>query len=924
MCRLDDFSLAANNRPWTPRPKVRFKREFDPFWMAGEACGVAKFDCFIRGVGFNGLQMRNGAGNAPEKIRSWPRDNRGVRGWRWLGLTLGVAILLFRPGPAAADPTFDTTTPISFFTNVASRLLSAQLNVNLTQLQIYPTNQYTPAVHRLLQVTANILDAENTNFYPSVFRPLFAADAAGDVYICGYAQVTNVSGPSDPQLATPYAPAELVDFAGMDPVADGNGLVNVYGVPWVIGAKQGLPNFNQLSLISAAQVTRKLELTRTSLDVATASYSTNQEYIIGPITNEVGISFWNPYSSAYPRPLQVVVSDSLNEFMTNGYHVWPLHSDASPTNFYTNVVINAWPGSQWSGTPPNMLPQMSSFFSFNWGVLYQSPLAYDFATHNFLNYTCFNPEMSNLDQIGLSVTNYLQGYILDGGNVIDYVELCSAVCGGLNQALADWNYPQVGNVYYQWSTNTLGTASTVPFGVLNQLYISGHPPAPGGPTPVSEIPLGGQWSTALTVMGLITPGAEAAFFDGFFTASFDYQGKTYVNRQMSMQAPYTPTRTVYVSLLLQANDPLVHYLASDLNGQTGTRAIWAAQQVATNCVWTHSDDPGATQPMPTPPATPLKGRYQPWGQLGQMAAMGATVDQNAYNLAYKDPLVWTADGWNFPTGQTWNLSWLGQVHRGTPWQTIYLKSTNILAYSNSGFPTGLVTWAAWTGDLLQDAATGAYLDATESAPVYDWQLVSLLAAVLNTNDLRTQFPVSDPDPNAWAMELDGLTALTNIVEYPGAYISPEFSPIVISSNSAQAVMIADAIESAKAVFLGQVFHGIGDILAAPQLTVESPFLNVNPAAQQEYAINDQAYEAIPSQLLPRLRMDPWGTMVSANGQVQVEFSGYDGHDYAVQASPDLVSWTSVSTNSPVNGVFDFNLPAAGSPAAQFYRTVLVR
>ena len=50
------------------------------------------------------------------------------------------------------------------------------------------------------------------------------------------------------------------------------------------------------------------------------------------------------------------------------------------------------------------------------------------------------------------------------------------------------------------------------------------------------------------------------------------------------------------------------------------------------------------------------------------------VDANAYNLALKDPLVWQSDDWDFPNGQTLNSDWLGQVHRGTPWQTIYFES----------------------------------------------------------------------------------------------------------------------------------------------------------------------------------------------------------------------------------------------------------
>jgi hypothetical protein len=74
-------------------------------------------------------------------------------------LTLCLAVQLSIATFATAGPVFDTSTPVSFFTNVASRLLASELKVNLSRIQVYPTNQYTPSVHRLLQVTANILDA---------------------------------------------------------------------------------------------------------------------------------------------------------------------------------------------------------------------------------------------------------------------------------------------------------------------------------------------------------------------------------------------------------------------------------------------------------------------------------------------------------------------------------------------------------------------------------------------------------------------------------------------------------------------------------------------------------------------------------------------------------------------------------------------
>jgi hypothetical protein len=91
----------------------------------------------------------------------------------------------------------------------------------------------------------------------------------------------------------------------------------------------------------------------------------------------------------------------------------------------------------------------------------------------------------------------------------------------------------------------------------------------------------------------------------------------------------------------------------------------------------------------------------------------------------------------------------------------------------------------------------------------------------------------------------------------------------------------------------------------------------------KYGITDSAYEAIPAQLLPLLRLDSIGEMTLANGQIQVKFSGYDGQAYAVQVSSDLVNWTSVNTNSPVNGTFQFNISSTGSLIPLFYRSLLL-
>jgi hypothetical protein len=142
--------------------------------------------------------------------------------------------------------------------------------------------------------------------------------------------------------------------------------------------------------------------------------------------------------------------------------------------------------------------------------------------------------------------------------------------------------------------------------------------------------------------------------------------------------------------------------------------------------------------------------------------------------------------------------------------------------------------------------------------------------------------------------------------------------VVISSNSPQASVIANAIQSARMNQPGQFFREVGDILATPQLTEQSPFLNLSSD------INDEAYEIIPSQLLSLLRADSIGSITPVNGQTLVQFTGYDGHAYAIQVSSDLINWVSISTNCPVNGMFGFTNSAAPNANQQFYRSVLLQ
>ena len=255
----------------------------------------------------------------------------------------------------------DASDPLGFFSVVADKLLRSTFSFGVTNIPVYVNGQfvYTPSVNRLLQLAANVYDAGNTNYFPVVFRPCFGR-IGNDVFITGYEWVY-----SSVQLDFPLAQTPM-DIT--DPRVGTIAGINVFGIPWIIGAKKGLPNFNQLALVNTVTVTRKLQVIRDSLNIFPANfpanYVTNQMYAMS-IGNSLGISFWNSYNNSYPRPLTIYAADWLNVTLTNAAASWKsmFKFDLPPT------VIPAWPRSQWSGLPPNTTPNTASFFATNWHLI---------------------------------------------------------------------------------------------------------------------------------------------------------------------------------------------------------------------------------------------------------------------------------------------------------------------------------------------------------------------------------------------------------------------------------------------------------------------------------------------------------------------------------------------------------------------------
>ena len=194
--------------------------------------------------------------------------------------------------------------PIQFFTNAAIRLLAnagytvgrsdqppnllvtnyvgGVLVTNL-EIPLWPTNYYTPSVHRLLQLAANLYDSTTNRTFrassrrtasPTVFRPVFsgyAGPSGNAVSITGYEEVLDTR-------VLNQAVLDLADPASRFLIHRGDDIHMVAGIPLIIGAKKGFPNFNEFGMRTAVTITRKLQFLRQNGGSTSAIAVTNQMY----------------------------------------------------------------------------------------------------------------------------------------------------------------------------------------------------------------------------------------------------------------------------------------------------------------------------------------------------------------------------------------------------------------------------------------------------------------------------------------------------------------------------------------------------------------------------------------------------------------------------------------------------------------------
>lgn len=700
--------------------------------------------------------------------------------------------------------------PEKFFLTTANVLLRSQYSFGVTNIPVFPTNYYTPGVHRLLQIAANLVDATTNSLWPSVLRPQFGPDP------------------------DPNRPGGLV-VSGY--VLDNNALTatnNTYGVPFVIGAKKGLPNFNEYVQKTLVQAVSKVEVRRTQVDQPPSM--TNEMFFLS-ITNFVGLELWNSYSSNHlvglGNTFQVTVSNVIRTCLTNEAHPYS-PANAPPWHtvsvLFTNLTYSVDPGWYFRGRKfmvGGFAVPVSTNVPILASMIYR-PLLGQFELVGDNNLFTANNGQFITPAWGLCISNELTYMLSMNGRILDYVNLAhiDSYINITDQLMSQGDGPtDTGfNLGTLWSTNRVGNSglATAPTeGVIRQIEVSLNP----------SLLSDEDWKNYNNDYDPVT-GSDK--FKGATTFA-NFLSTNYTNIDLARQAPFSPIRKFVQTTSLQANDPLVHYTVDDLLDRTNNvtpEFLRYVQPAFTNHGLTFLND-----------------RYRPWGGNPKSEPES---DLNESDVGLKDPGMWSSDFWEFPTNKFPNIGWVGRVHRGTPWQTIYLKAA-------------VADPDKWAGVSLDP----------NTHPTNDWKLLDVFTTALHPNATRGQLSINQGGLAAWSAVLSGVMVLTNVEPTDLSLIATgptnrsNLLPLPIEPGSPQLLRIVDGINLRQAT--NGPFRRLGDILSVPELsyrnpTEKSPYLSLNSDVDRLYGLTDLACERIPQQVLSLLKVGEPRFVIYAFGQ----------------------------------------------------------
>ncbi|MBI5775570.1 MAG: hypothetical protein HZA89_17770 [Verrucomicrobia bacterium] len=837
-------------------------------------------------------------------------------------------------------------------------LTGTNANNGWTNFMIYPRNFYTPNVHRILQLAANIYDATRshgtnfingvgvTNYYPtvpSVFRPYFYRTQDGNgqwiVSIAGYEQVTETNSVDELFfIKNPWY--DLGDLAlnglGHGGNQDADGIIrniNVYGIPAVVGAKKYLPNFNEFAMQTWVTGARRLQVAKTA-----AGFETNVAMVFA-LTNILGMEIANAYTQDYPRGLEIRAWNHSSWYVTNSTGAVVALGAGVITNLSNNFTTNLarsvyFPAVKFNQTTVKFNPgdfKKGDFITNGLMVpllpesVYFSGTAPEFRawpkSDTNTQSALFVPLTSQAlaSDLTLVISNSFQCLIVDYDvahdqqyRVIDCVNLANMTAvidisnlfynANTPYSIAGYNPgssgsgPQI-SLRDLWNPTPQGN-STIPYGAFLQMYVSRNPPG-------SYQSVGWQWNGYANLQGAGTTNEINAFRAFLGNSPVAGGGNNYTPSPSNLvwQAPFVPAQARALDYKWQANDPLVHYTLGDLMPLPTANVVPAQVPLKSLAAGMPSSDYNIGK---------LNERYEPWGRA---PFTGVT---NAYNFAIKDPGITRPDDWDFPanadiipgsandfpTNYFANVGWLGRVHRGTPWQTVYLKSayykdqnnpdpalrnsirstqlfdnrgqpvldTNGVAVTNFNYLVTPRDWQRWAGGV--GPLPGGLLLA-ESHPTNDAKLFNVFSATYGGTAERGLLSVNQTNLAAWSAVLGGVMVLSNDLFSANVSTPPSFMDLPIDPSTpprnSQMINIVQAINEYRATnFVGGVFTNVGNVLGVPELTIYSPYLNgANPSVLPEgdattvtdsqiaFGMTDAAYERIPQQVLSLLQIEPF-------------------------------------------------------------------
>lgn len=760
-------------------------------------------------------------------------------------------------------------------------------SLGATNIPIYPINFYNSSIHQLLQLAANLYEPStnrvaafrntvpfnHAGYLPTVYRPTFAR-REGCIVVQGYVEDDGAGLELFPWYTIPELD-EQMRRNGQTSVTD----VNVYGVPPIVAARKGMPSVNEFTLTSGIRLARRLEVTKDnpSDNLKAKPFRLRESFSLAA-ANRFGVELLNSYTSTYPRKVNVKVHGRLVTTFLNGNEAF-LHITndiGSKFALWTNFPAASWTGGDLRSKSGIRAALITNYLSIPQVILGADPgnpgkfrvtLRYD--TNNIFSgpYDVFvTPKLAcrTVMDVGClmfdadSKSTAPAGRIIDAvsfGGVSSYFDISELLEG--SKSSSGVSGVSTSTKRRIWDPTPAG--ANRPAGVSNQVHVSWNG---------NNIPdINSVWTPMF--INLYSRSNAINKYEAF------HSGLIQTNR---VQAPFTADTDLFQNYRWQANDPLLHHVPSQMpvrvqsiefrygsENNRPTNFLQTLTMVAVTNLW----DPG----------TPNEQSHFPWKYRSQ------SVGDIRVDPYIQDPLVRGPDDWEFPTNRLPNLGAIGAIHRGTPWQTVFLKSASPLPG-----PDVQARWLAhvpheaYKQTLVGDPSKQIYTNVFFSFPTNDWSLIDMFTVGASDTAGAGMIGVNQGGLAAWSAVLSGVAVLTNYLDEretearysqvpprtPSALgfaaIQPALAVDPANPTNNPLLRIVNGINLMRSQLPKGLFGSVGDILSVPELTMASPFLRQDSAPLVQTGISDQAYEQIPRQVLSLIRTDEPRFVVYCYGQ----------------------------------------------------------